>query len=167
MATHHSCDWNEAAGILDRAEYMSMAMCGEDGSPYLVPVNFGHEPGVLYVHCAPEGRKLDILKKSPKVCLNVVLTRGLGFKGDGSLACRYAMDFDSVLMEGTAEILEDETSRKHAMDVLLDQYGLGGSGKNLKISSDVMQKTVMLRIRIHAASIKRNRVDAFSGKESV
>lgn len=167
MAEQRVCEQHELESILARAEYMSMAMCGEDGTPYLIPVNFGHEPGMVYVHCSRKGRKLDILRKNPKVCLNVVLTKGLGFKRDGSMACQYSMDFDSVIMEGTAEILEDEALRGHAMDVLLDQYGLGKNGKNLAVSSSVMQKTAMLRIRVHSVSLKQNRLDAFAGKESL
>lgn len=167
MVRQRDCDWHELADLLGCAKYMSMAMCGEDGTPYVVPVNFGYEPGIFYVHCASKGRKLDILRKNPKVCLNIVLTRGLGFKGDGSLACQYSMDFDSVLLNGTAEILEDEQLRQHAMNVLLDQYGLGRSGQNLEINSGVMGKTTMLRIQIHTMSLKQNRLNVLSGKESV
>ena len=45
----------------------------DGGVPYIVPLNYGYEyaDGALtfYFHSAKEGRKLEILKKNPTVCL--------------------------------------------------------------------------------------------------
>ena len=32
-----------------------------EGNPYVVPMNFGYENGVLYLHSGPEGSKLEML----------------------------------------------------------------------------------------------------------
>ena len=47
----------------------------DGGVPYIVPLNYGYEyaDGALtfYFHSAKEGRKLEILKKNPMVCLEL------------------------------------------------------------------------------------------------
>ncbi|MDP1989561.1 MAG: pyridoxamine 5'-phosphate oxidase family protein, partial [Syntrophales bacterium] len=35
----------------------------DEGMPYIVPMNFGLGERCLYLHCAREGRKLDIIRK--------------------------------------------------------------------------------------------------------
>ncbi len=32
--------------------------------PYVVPLNYGYRNGCMYFHCAREGRKIDILKRT-------------------------------------------------------------------------------------------------------
>jgi len=52
--------------IISRTNVCRLAMCDE-GLPYVVPLCFGYEKGALYFHSATVGRKLEILKKNPKV----------------------------------------------------------------------------------------------------
>nr|MBQ4317636.1 pyridoxamine 5'-phosphate oxidase family protein [Clostridia bacterium] len=43
----------------------------DSGEVYIVPMNFGYEHDgekrVFYMHCAKEGRKLDIIRENPKI----------------------------------------------------------------------------------------------------
>jgi len=43
----------------------------DDNQPYIVPVCFGLKDNTLYFHSAPEGKKIDILKKIRKSVLNL------------------------------------------------------------------------------------------------
>jgi len=54
--------------IICRSSVCRLGLC-DDGIPYVVPMNFGYESGTVYFHCAPEGRKLEIIRKNPKVCI--------------------------------------------------------------------------------------------------
>lgn len=38
-----------------------------EGAPYVIPVNHVLHNGALYVHCAPEGLKIDLLRKDASV----------------------------------------------------------------------------------------------------
>ena len=40
-----------------------------EGNPYVVPMNFGYENGVLYLHSGPEGSKLEMLEHNNNVCI--------------------------------------------------------------------------------------------------
>ena len=41
-----------------------------EGNPYVVPMNFGYENGVLYLHSGPEGSKLEMLEHNNNVCIS-------------------------------------------------------------------------------------------------
>ncbi len=49
---------------LQTADTVRIAMIDSD-KPYIVPLNYGYKNTALYIHCAKEGRKIDILKKIP------------------------------------------------------------------------------------------------------
>lgn len=57
----------EARGLLAAGEYGVLSMC-DGGEAYGIPVSYvwdGAES--LYIHCAPEGRKLRCLEAAPQV----------------------------------------------------------------------------------------------------
>ncbi|HNU36204.1 MAG TPA: pyridoxamine 5'-phosphate oxidase family protein, partial [Methanomassiliicoccales archaeon] len=72
-------DQGELEDVIRRAEVCRLAMV-DDGEPYIVPMNFGFRKGTFYFHCAKEGRKLEVLRKAPRVCFEleagVQLVRG-------------------------------------------------------------------------------------------
>jgi hypothetical protein len=40
-----------------------------EGNPYVVPMNFGYENGIIYLHSGPEGSKLEMLEHNNNVCI--------------------------------------------------------------------------------------------------
>jgi uncharacterized protein len=40
-------------------------------TPYIVPMNFGYSDNCLYLHSAPQGKKIELLKRNPLVCFEV------------------------------------------------------------------------------------------------
>ena len=118
-------------------------------APYVVAMNFGYRSGAVFLHCAPEGRKLDILRKNPKVC---VLFDTDSAVTTGSRSCKWGMRYRSVMAFGTAEELTAAEEREAALDVLMDQYG--GTGGDYHEA--VLKKTTVLKIT----------VDSMTGKQS-
>ena len=55
--------------ILRRAKTATLALSGDDGYPYSVPMNFVYEDGKIYFHGAKEGHKIDAIKNNPKVSM--------------------------------------------------------------------------------------------------
>lgn len=67
---------NEMADIMDvlkKCDTLSIAMQGDDGYPYVVPVSFGvaenDDKVTVYFHGAKHGMKTDLLEKNPRVCI--------------------------------------------------------------------------------------------------
>ncbi len=56
--------------ILDTALVCRIAMC-TDNIPYIVTMNFAYKDNCLYLHSAKSGRKIDILRKNPRVCFEI------------------------------------------------------------------------------------------------
>jgi nitroimidazol reductase NimA-like FMN-containing flavoprotein (pyridoxamine 5'-phosphate oxidase superfamily) len=112
----------DEAGIQDILEKGLVCRLGlYDGKyPYVVPMNYGCRNGRLYFHCAGEGRKIDILKKNDRVCIEVDIDSRI-VRGDAP--CRWTTKYRSVIGYGTARIVEDVREKKAALDVIMAHYG--------------------------------------------
>jgi len=49
-----------------------LAIHGENGYPYGLPINYLYHNGKLYFHCAKTGHKLDAIRADDKVCFTVL-----------------------------------------------------------------------------------------------
>lgn len=141
----------EIASILCRATYCFMSLADGD-QPYGVPLCFGHQDGVIHLHAATKGKKLDIIAKNPKVCLVFV---GKTAMKPGELPCDWTMAFESVIAFGKAAVVTDPEEKRASLAVIAAQYGYqdpvkaGFPDENLKI-------TTVLRVRIDAVTGKRS-----------
>ena len=63
----------ELEAIIKRCETCVVAMTDPEGFPYALPMNFGWNDGVVYLHSAPQGKKIDFLKAKPEVCLDSIM----------------------------------------------------------------------------------------------
>ena len=77
-----------------------LAVSGDDGYPYAVPMNYLYADGKLFFHCAREGHKLDALRRCDKASFNVI-DNGVQVPG------KRGLDFRSVTVFGRIRILED------------------------------------------------------------
>lgn len=94
--------------ILSKAVVCRVAMMDGD-LPYIVPFNFGYREGCIYIHSAPEGKKIDLIKKNNRVCFEAEETAEIVKK---DRACKWSTRYRSVVGYGTMEILSDERSKK-------------------------------------------------------
>ncbi len=107
------------SGMLDMTEVLHIAIKDEP-YPYIVPVNFGYEwtndKLIFYFHCAKEGKKLDLMRKDPRVTVNAasfISYAEKNYKG-------HRHDYRSVTASGIAEeIVPDDESFLHAHELLL------------------------------------------------
>ena len=57
-------------------QFLSQAEVGRLGlydgeEPYIVPFNFAYKDNHIYMHSALEGRKIEIMKRHPRICFEV------------------------------------------------------------------------------------------------
>jgi hypothetical protein len=104
----------EVIGLLDSAEYGVLSTVGSDGQPYGVPLNYVHQEGRIYFHCALSGHKLDNIEHNRRVSFCVVgNTRVLPEK--------FATEYESVVVFGVASEVFG-TERYNALLWLLEKY---------------------------------------------
>ena len=62
----------ECEAVLTSAQRGILAIHGENGYPYGLPINYLYHDGKLYFHCAKTGHKLDAIRADDKVCFTVL-----------------------------------------------------------------------------------------------
>ncbi len=90
----------ECLEILKTAKRGVLAVLGDEGYPYTVPMDFVYEDGKIYFHCAKEGHKLDAIRREPK-CSFCVLSEGIPEPDS------WWYHFSSVIAFGKIAVLDD------------------------------------------------------------
>ena len=58
--------------LLESAARGILAVHGDNGYPYGIPLNFVFRGGRIWFHCAKEGHKLDAIRRDDKVCFTLL-----------------------------------------------------------------------------------------------
>jgi uncharacterized protein len=119
--------------------------------PYVVPLCFGYDGKALYFHCAPEGRKIDLLLRNNKVCFEVDWLEEII---EHKQACRWGARFESVIGSGTATFLETPEEKRRGLEILMKQY----SPMDFTFPDDILSHTMVIRIDIESISGKHGRL---------
>jgi nitroimidazol reductase NimA-like FMN-containing flavoprotein (pyridoxamine 5'-phosphate oxidase superfamily) len=131
--------------VLRRAELLHLAMSGADG-PYVVPVNFGYDGERIYIHCALEGRKLDVLAQDPRVCFEA----SVDVRVVPATGCGWTARFRSVVGFGTASLVTDDAEKAYALGVVISHY----SGEPETVPAAKAKGVAVLRIDIESMTGK-------------
>ena len=112
-------DQAEILKILDTAKVLHLGLA-VDNEPYVVPMNYGYTmiDGKLtvYLHCALQGKKLDMIRKNPRVFIEMDCHRQ---PFEGEKPCQYGLSYSSLMGRGIAHILEDVEEKMEAMTTLM------------------------------------------------
>ncbi len=112
-------DIDKVLEILDKSKIVHLGMIDGD-EPYVVPMNYGYtyENGkiTIWLHGATTGRKLDVIKKNPKVFFEMECDL-IPFEGD--VACKYGLSYSSLMGKGIASIIEDSEEKQKALSLLM------------------------------------------------
>jgi uncharacterized protein len=135
--------------VIKKCQYCHVAMVDENNKPYLLPFNFGYHEGVVYLHSGPQGKKIDILKKNPNVCINFTTDHEL-FHQHPEVACSYGMRYRSVLISGKVEFITDYDQKVVVLNNIMHQFVDG----NFTYSEPAVNNVCVYKVPI----------DEFSGK---
>ncbi len=135
--------------ILKAGEMCTLGLI--DGTePYLVPMNYGYRDGVLWFHCATEGRKLDILKRNPRICFSIVLDYRMVRNEDFT---KYTSLYRSVTGWGSVEMMRTNEEKIEGLDVLKEHAGFPG---DYNYPESALQRVVVFRVVIERLTGKQN-----------
>lgn len=141
-------DRSEIEKILENAFVCHLGLT--DGTtPYVVPMNFAYKCGCIYLHCASEGKRLDIIRKNNMVCFQVEITPGSIIE-NGDQACDWGVKFLSVIGFGKAEILEANADKLEGLTVFMGRF----SGNKFTFPESEIAATTVIRITIEEMSGK-------------
>ena len=105
----------------------------------------------LYIHCAPEGKKLRAIAKNPNVCLCIV--------GDVNLLpSKFTTEYESVVIRGLARIGLDEEERLKALHLLIDKLSPEYKQLGEKYTQASFHRTEIIKIEMLQFSGKCKKV---------
>ena len=136
-------DRDEILHILDESKIVHVGLVDED-EPYVIPMNYGYfmEDGLtIYIHSATKGYKLDLIRKNPKVFLEMECDV---VPIEGKMACQYGMAYRSLMARGTAEIIEDVEEKKQAMSILMKTQ----TGKEFVFNEKLVSIVSVIKVKI-------------------
>jgi nitroimidazol reductase NimA-like FMN-containing flavoprotein (pyridoxamine 5'-phosphate oxidase superfamily) len=142
-------DRAELEAILARATVCRLGLIDGD-RPYIVPVCFAYCDSALYVHSAPEGHKIDVLRHYPQVCFEAEVDVELE---PASEACSWGVRYTSVIGWGQATFLIDEEQKRTALSLLMAHYG---ENQPHTFSDQVVARVSVLKISIERMTGKRS-----------
>lgn len=146
-------DFNEILAILDKCDICRLAMV-DKGMPYVVPMNFGftQENGeiTLYFHSAGEGRKIDILKNAPAVCVEMDCSHELI---RGEKACDFTMDFESFIGNGKAEFIDSEVEKVFVLTQIMQKYS---DAVGFEFDENLLKRTTLFKVNLSDFTGKRH-----------
>ena len=113
----------DCAAILSRGTSGVLAVAGDGGYPYAVPLSYVYQEGTLFFHCAKAGHKLDALRRCSKASFCVI-------DQDQVVPPEYTTYFRSVIAFGRVRVIEDEAQMRAAIELLARRYFPQDSAEN-------------------------------------
>ena len=110
--------FDECVEILKRGSSGVLAVMGDDGYPYAVPLSYVYHDNALFFHGATSGHKLDAIRQNEKFSFCVI-------DQDEVIPEKLTSAYRSVIAFGKAHILEDETEIRAAAQMLGQKYSPG------------------------------------------
>lgn len=142
----------EVTAILDRATSGVLALAGDEGYPYAVPLSFVYTEGRIYFHCAKEGHKLDAVRRSPLASFCVI-------DQDEIRQDQFTTAYRSVIAFGQIKIMDSPEAIMAAIRLLAQKYSPSLSEAERQTEIDgALAHLCMLELNIEHLTGKEGRV---------
>lgn len=143
MANRMLKDPERISEIINKCEVCYLGMVDEQGHPYVLPFNFGYEQGVIYLHSAAAGRKIDILKQNPNVCVTFSTDHQL-FHRHEQVACSYGMRYRSALAFGKVVFIDDYQEKEKVLNVFMRKY----AGRDFPYNAPAVNNVAIYKVEV-------------------
>ena len=144
---------NRAYELLRKEAYGILSMVDSvEEEAYGIPISFvwdGKE--TIYLHCAPQGRKLQCIKKKPSVSFCIVGRTHV-------ISNKFTTEYESLVIKAYACVGLAEEERKYALRLLLQKYAPGDLETGLKYAEKSFHRTEIIKLSIRTFSGKGKKV---------
>ena len=142
---------NEKAAIeaIIKKSLVCRLALSDNNSPYIVPLCFGYKDRVLYFHSSQKGKKIDIIKRNPKVCFEFDTDTEIVKAED---ACHWSMRYRSIIGFGRAVLLEDTEEKRKALKIIMGQY----SDRIFQFDDAILKKMGVIKVEIESMTGKQS-----------
>ena len=141
-------EFAENEAVLRSAQICRLGLC-DKGIPYVVPLCYGYKNKTLYVHGAPKGRKLDIIRDNNNVCFEIETDLESVRHEE---ACKWSFKYRSVIGFGKASLVEGLDAKRDAFAIIMGHYSDG----EYDFPDSNLNGTALVRIDIESMTGKRS-----------
>lgn len=138
-------EYDRAMELLINAEYGVLSLGGKAG--YGIPLNFVLNEESLYFHCAPEGKKLQLMKQNNEVCFCII-------GNTKPFPEKFTTAYESVLVFGKISLVDESNERMHALELIVAKYSPDFKDLGRKYAEKSFHRTAVLRLDINQISGK-------------
>lgn len=105
----------ETEKIFRRGSHGVLALLGNEGWPYALPISYVYNEGKLYFHCAAAGHKLEAIARDPRASFCVV-------DADEVIPELFTTAYRSAIAFGRIRVLEKGPELVRALEALCGKY---------------------------------------------
>jgi uncharacterized protein len=149
MRTSFISDIKEQERIISDCNFCFVGMTEKDGSPYVIPMNFGYTDNIIILHSALEGRHIDILEHNKRVCITFCPGGVLDYQHP-DVACSYSMTSKSVLCKGEVEFIEDMEEKELLLMLMMKKY----TDRDFKFSEPAVRNVKVWKVEVKEMTAK-------------
>lgn len=131
----------ESIAVLHRGTSGVLAVSGDHGYPYAVPLSYVYHDRKIFFHCAKTGHKLDAIAGNQKVSFCVI-------DQDNVVPQEYTTHFRSVIVFGKARILENADEKRSALEIFAARYSPDHEQGRLQEIEDQFNHVCLVEIAI-------------------
>ena len=131
----------ESIAILEKATAGTLALLGDEGYPYAVPISYVYTDGKLYFHSALAGHKVDAIRKCEKASFCVI-------EQDDVQPKKYTTFYRSVIAFGRIHIIKDEQEKLATARMLGNRYNPNDEDSLRQEMEKGFSRMLMLRFDI-------------------
>ena len=131
----------ESVALLKNATSGTLALLGDNGYPYAVPISYVYSEGKLYFHSALSGHKVDAIRNCDKASFCVIAK-------DDVQPEKFTTFFRSVIAFGRIHIIEDEAEKLETARLLGNRYNPNREEALQKELENGFSRLLMIRFDI-------------------
>ena len=147
----HEMDKDFALMVVDKCEYAVLGMADKQ-QPYCIPITIARDGDFIYFHSAKQGRKTDLLRENPSVCLTCV--------GDTHIMeGMFTTEFESAVVFGKAEAVMEDQEKIHGLRLICERHAPDNMSEFDEAIERSLFRTAVWKISIGEITGKRKKYD--------
>lgn len=116
MRRHHQeLGMHECRKMLENGSSGVLALAGDNGYPYAVPISYVLSENKIYFHSAKSGHKIDAVMREEKASFCVI-------DRDDVVPEKYTTSYKSVIVFGKMRLIENAAEKRSAIEALAKKY---------------------------------------------
>lgn len=135
-------DEPSARRLLAGGEYGVLSLADDEGAAYGIPVSYvWNGDASLYIHCAPEGRKLRCMDRQPQTSFCVVGRTALR-------PAQFTTGYESIVLTCRARRGLPPGERREALRLLVEKYASEHRATGMRYAERSFDRTEIVRLDI-------------------